>query len=252
MAKELPYFRFTPQEWQNGDITLESYELQGFFINVCAYYWVQNCSITKAMLEKKFKHDVSLINELEKANIFKHEKKSDLIIISFLNDQFDLLSTKRKRRQEAGSKGGKQKASNATILLLANDKQNPSYKDKDKDKDNSAGAREEKPQKETPQVLSDKERTRKFLVFFNESIQKHKGKLGQFKTLSKTDLNNLKKLREVYKDHADWITAFDAMIVSPWVIENNMATPAHYLRNENFQKYLNAGNQTKKFKAPWA
>ena len=34
MAKELPYFRFTVQEWQNGDIGIESYELKGLFIDI--------------------------------------------------------------------------------------------------------------------------------------------------------------------------------------------------------------------------
>ena len=37
MAKELPYFRFTVQEWQNGKISLESYELQGLFMSRCGY-----------------------------------------------------------------------------------------------------------------------------------------------------------------------------------------------------------------------
>ena len=32
MAKELPYFRFTAAEWLNDDISLESYELKGLFI----------------------------------------------------------------------------------------------------------------------------------------------------------------------------------------------------------------------------
>jgi len=131
MAKELPYFRFTAQEWQNGDISLESYEMQGLFISVCAYYWVQDCSVTKTTLQKKFKNDEKLIEKLILFDILSHEKKSDSVSIKFLNDQFDMLSNNRKARQVAGSKGGKQKSSNATSLL----KQKSSYKDKDKDKD---------------------------------------------------------------------------------------------------------------------
>lgn len=129
MAKELPYFRFTSQEWQNGNISLESYELKGLFIDVCAYYWVQDCSITRTMLEKRYKDAKELINELIKLEIIKHEIDTDFITIQFLNDQFDLLSTMRKSRQGAGSKGGKQKSSNAKAKL----KQNPSYKDNDND-----------------------------------------------------------------------------------------------------------------------
>ena len=125
MAKELPYFRFYVQEWQNGDISLETYELQGLFIQICGFYWLKDCSITLALLNKKFK-EPELVQELIDLNIIKYEKRHDKIQIEFLNNQYDLLSEKRKRRQIAGSKGGKAKA------LL---KQKPSYKDKDKDKE---------------------------------------------------------------------------------------------------------------------
>lgn len=130
--KELPYFRFTVQEWQNGDISLESYQLQGLFINICCYYWLKDCSITLALLEKKFFNDVSNIKQLINLGIIKHQIDTDILTINYLNEQFDTLSNIRKDRVEAGSKGGKQKASNAK----AKSKQNPSYKDKDKDKDN--------------------------------------------------------------------------------------------------------------------
>ena len=131
MAKELPYFRFTPQEWQNGDISLERYELRGIFIEICSYYWVKDCSITKAMLEKRYSNEKALIDELVNLGILSFQESGDFIKISFLDDQFDTLSESRKRRQEAGSKGGKAKSSKAKAKL----KQSSSYKDKDKDKD---------------------------------------------------------------------------------------------------------------------
>jgi len=129
MAKELPYFRFTVQDWQNGKISLESYELKGLFIEVCGYYWINDCSLTLAMLQKKFRDAKEMLNELVDLNILKHENRHDKVEIEFLNIQYDLLSEKRKRRQDAGSKGG-----NAKAKL----KQKTSYKDKDnnKDKDN--------------------------------------------------------------------------------------------------------------------
>ena len=131
MAKELPYFRFTPQEWQNGKISLESYELKGLFIDICSYYWINDCSITQAMLKKRFRNDIELIDELLEYEIFTIENNTDFVVITFLNEQFDILSEARKRRQEAGSKGGKKSRSNAQAML----KQCSSYKDKDKDKD---------------------------------------------------------------------------------------------------------------------
>lgn len=128
MAKELPYFRFTVQDWQNGKISLESFELQGLFISVCGYYWINDCSLTLAMLEKKFSNATTLLKQLIELGIIKHENRHDKIQIEFLNTQYDLLSEKRKLRQLAGSKGG-----NAKAML----KQKRSYKDKDNNKDNN-------------------------------------------------------------------------------------------------------------------
>ena len=45
MAKELPYFRFYPSEWLEGDITLENEKTQGFFMLLCAWYWKKDCLI---------------------------------------------------------------------------------------------------------------------------------------------------------------------------------------------------------------
>lgn len=128
MANELPYFRFTVSAWQNGKIDIERNELKGLFISVCGFYWLQDCTVTLTLLKKRFINDSVLITELIDLGILKYEKRCDKIQIEFLNEQFDLLSEKRKRRQEAGSKGG-----NAKAKL----KQKPSYKDKDNNKDNN-------------------------------------------------------------------------------------------------------------------
>ena len=45
MAKSLPYFKFFCSEWSDGDITLEDYQTQGLFINICAYYWSNECIV---------------------------------------------------------------------------------------------------------------------------------------------------------------------------------------------------------------
>lgn len=132
MSKELPYFRFTPAEWQNGKISLESLSVQGLFLQVCCYYWICNCDVTFENIKKKFKNNLKIIILLIDSEIIYFDEKTDIISINFLNEQFDLLSDSRKKRQISGSLGGKQKASNAKAML----KQNPSYKDNDKEKDN--------------------------------------------------------------------------------------------------------------------
>jgi hypothetical protein len=133
MAKELPYFRFTVQEWQNGDISMESYELKGLFIDVCGFYWMKDCIVKKELLFKRFSNAIAMLEQLLSNEIIKVDSDNN-ICIEFLNEQFDLLSENRKKRQLAGQKGGLSKSSNATAML----QQNSSYKDKDKDnnKDN--------------------------------------------------------------------------------------------------------------------
>jgi len=135
MSKDLPYFRFHVSEWLNDDISLESYQAQGVFISVCSYYWFQDCSITIAKLKKRFSNATAEIEQLLSVGII--DKSDDgFARIKFLDKQYDKLSEKRKKRVEAGRKGGLARASNAK----ANVKQSLSYKDKDKEKekDNSA------------------------------------------------------------------------------------------------------------------
>ena len=132
MAKELPYFRFTVQEWQNGNISIESYELKGLFIDICGFYWMRDCSIDIAMLEKRFRDAKDLLYQLIDIGILKLSHDQE-INIDFLDEQFDLLSEKRVKRQLAGKKGGLAKSSNAKAML----KQNPSYKYNNKDNNNN-------------------------------------------------------------------------------------------------------------------
>lgn len=134
MSKELPFFRFTVSEWLNDDISMESYLLKGVFIDVCAFYWFKDCSITKAMLEKRFSNARTELKALIKLDIIKVMLDGNVSII-FLDNQYDMLSEKRKNRQLAGKKGGLTKSSNAKAML----KQKSSYNNKDnnKDKDNN-------------------------------------------------------------------------------------------------------------------
>ena len=110
MANNLPYFRFFVQEWQNSKVSVENYKMQGLYINICAYYWVNDCDLTLLTLQKKFKDCKTLISEMIKNGLIKHEKRHNKIQIEFLNIQYDLLSEKRKMRQAAGMRGGNAKA----------------------------------------------------------------------------------------------------------------------------------------------
>jgi len=105
MSKELPYFRFYSSEWQNGDIGIESYKLKGLFMDICAYYWIKDCTLTLIHLKKRFRDCESLIGELIDLNIIKQVDEN--IEIMFLDEQMKELTDLSEKRKKAGSKGGK-------------------------------------------------------------------------------------------------------------------------------------------------
>ena len=88
MAKDLPYFKFFCSEWSDGDITLEDLHVQGLFINVCAYYWSNECDLSVIKLKKKFRNAPDdAINILFSEGIIKDKDGS--VFISFLDEQYN-------------------------------------------------------------------------------------------------------------------------------------------------------------------
>lgn len=106
MSKELPYFKFYVNEWITGDITLEDYEIQGIFINICAYYWSKECVCTFVQLNKRFR-DVSdyQFQILIDNNIMKIVDGN--VIINFLDEQNGDRKLKSATNSNNGSKGGR-------------------------------------------------------------------------------------------------------------------------------------------------
>lgn len=78
-----------------------------------------------------------------------------------------------------------------------------------------------------------------FLEWFNAQKEIHTGRKGNFKTLSTTDVKNLKRLKAY--ERTDFERAFVAMASNPWVKENNAMNPSHFLRVDNFNRYLGSG-----------
>ncbi|MEL6305021.1 MAG: hypothetical protein AAGL29_11895 [Bacteroidota bacterium] len=109
MSKKLPWFKFWPNEWNAGDITLEDYEAQGVFISVCAYYWERDCELQLQHLKKRFRNHSSL-DTLMGIGVLKIE--NDKVKIEFLDEQFEELSKRKKKLSEAGKKGNEQRWNN--------------------------------------------------------------------------------------------------------------------------------------------
>lgn len=100
MAKDLPYFKFYCSEWSDGDITLENFETQGLFINICAYYWSNECVVSYDKLLKKFRGSESIISELINLEILKLNDNN--INISFLDEQLTEREVKSQKSSIAG------------------------------------------------------------------------------------------------------------------------------------------------------
>ena len=84
-----------------------------------------------------------------------------------------------------------------------------------------------------------------FLLWFNKKKELNNGVKGKFKVLTFTDENNLKKLLNSY-NLKDFNYAIVNLFNSEWAKENNMITPSHFLRVENFNKYLNQEHKKQK------
>jgi hypothetical protein len=112
MSRHLPYFKFFTGEWLNGNITLEDYETQGLFINVCSYYWHRDCEVTYDQLAKKFRTN-NLTNLVP--DFMQENEETGQITIKFLDEQFSEFSTRKKKLSDAGKKGAKIKKEKALI-----------------------------------------------------------------------------------------------------------------------------------------
>lgn len=98
--------------------------------------------------------------------------------------------------------------------------------------------KEKEKEKEESIIVPFQERVNKFLNWFNLEFTKHGKPQTKFRTLNNQTENNLKKLLDKYTTD-EWSLAFENMINNTWVIENKNATPDHFLRLANFEKYLN-------------
>jgi hypothetical protein len=126
MAKELPYFKFEPNQWENGNIQMFSREDKGLFIDLCSMYWSRLGDVPlKLAIQKLCAGNATAFDSLIKEGIFTVE--NDFVCIDFLNEQLsdfeDTSKQNSKNAKERWEKYRKLKAEserNATAL-------NPQY-----------------------------------------------------------------------------------------------------------------------------
>ena len=103
MAKELPYFKFEPNEWQSGMIQLCSLESKGLFMELCSLYWSRLGDLPYALaLQKLCMGNASLLQELERNQIYSIDDSQ--IVIKFLDEQLDEFQQTSEKRRNAANK----------------------------------------------------------------------------------------------------------------------------------------------------
>jgi len=92
MAKELPYFKFEPNEWENGNIQMLSREDKGLFIDLCCMYWSRLGDLPyRLAIQKVCGGNANALNPLFEDDIISVDE-NDIIVISFLQEQLSEFS----------------------------------------------------------------------------------------------------------------------------------------------------------------
>jgi hypothetical protein len=104
MSKELPYFKFEPSSWDNGNIQVCSKSVKGLFIDICSMYWVRLGELPYALaLQKHCNGNASDMQELIDHDIII--VKDGNIIIEFLDEQLtDFIQVSEKRKVAANKR----------------------------------------------------------------------------------------------------------------------------------------------------
>jgi hypothetical protein len=115
MAKELPYFKFEPSEWDNGNIQLVSHEIQGVFINLCSMYWQRLGNLNyKLAVQKVCGGNASALDSLYEEKII--DIRNELIYIDFLDEQLSQFENTRNQNRKNALKRWEKKKNDASAM----------------------------------------------------------------------------------------------------------------------------------------
>lgn len=104
MAKELPYFKFEPNQWENGNIQICSREDKGLFMDLCSMYWSRLGDVPlKLAIQKLCAGNATAFDSLRDENIIAIIDGH--ISIEFLNEQLSEFENTSKQNSENALKG---------------------------------------------------------------------------------------------------------------------------------------------------
>lgn len=103
--KELPYFKFYPNQWITGSIIFMDLDVQGAFLKICCYYWSKECNVSRDQVKTLVPHQWSKLLDSELLKI-----EDDNIRIKWLDEQYKERLKEHKRNVANGRKGGLSRA----------------------------------------------------------------------------------------------------------------------------------------------
>ena len=223
MAKDLPYFKFFVSEWNDGDITLETLDAQGLFINICAYYWSNECDVLVEKCIKKFKHyDQSLIKSLFDCGVLKDDNGK--LVINFLDEQKHERNHKSLINGSNGKLGGR-----------------PKKPTKSENKPNALNSLSETKgnKRREEEIREEKNKEEYFIDWFNSSMESIKGS-GKYKLNAKVKKQLHARIKEGYT-FEDFKKAFKAMQNDSFHQANNYKhlTPEFITRVDKLEMWCN-------------
>jgi len=103
VAKELPYFKFEPSEWDSGNIQMCSHQNKGLFIDLCSLYWLRLGELPYALaLQKLCNGNEDALQELKNHQIIG--VIDGQILIEFLDEQLTEFKEINEKRRNSANK----------------------------------------------------------------------------------------------------------------------------------------------------
>jgi len=103
--KELPYFKFYPNQWITGSIMFMDLDVQGAFMKICCYYWSKECKVSREQIKSLVPDHWSKLLDSQLLKI-----DNDKIKIKWLDEQYAERLKEHKRNVSNGRKGGLSRA----------------------------------------------------------------------------------------------------------------------------------------------
>jgi hypothetical protein len=104
MAKELPYFKFEPNQWENGNVQMCSREDKGLFVDLCSMYWSRLGDLPlKLAIQKLCAGNATALNSLCDDRIIAVD--SGFIRIDFLEEQLSEFDNTSKQNSKNAKDG---------------------------------------------------------------------------------------------------------------------------------------------------